>query len=428
MDNRHFDIIVVGGGPAGLMAAIAAAQQGRSVCLVEKGKRLGKKLIISGGGRCNVTNRLPVEEIIAHLPGNGRFLYGAFAQFNNEDIIRFFQERGVQLKEEDHGRMFPVDDRSTTILHTLEKELQQLNVQLIMNDPVVKISFSPLPFTLELSSSHFIRSKSIIVAVGGKAVPETGSTGDGYAWAQAAGHTITPLFPTEVPIVSRSNIIEGRELQGLSLRNIALTVYSHKGKRIITHRGDMIFTHFGLSGPAALRCSQFVVKELAKVPEKPVQMEIDLYPDHSEPQLMEEITQNLAQEGKRSIRNLLKPYIPERMINPILGFAQIQPDIIGDSLQQKAWQELVHLLKHFPIAVHGTLPLEKAFVTGGGVSIKEIDPKTMGSRLLPGLYFAGEILDIHGYTGGYNITAALVTGYVAGLHAAQWVQGDTCNY
>ena len=283
MVSTMYDVIIIGGGPSGLMASIAAAENGRKVLLLEKGKKLGNKLAISGGGRCNVTNRLPQEEIVKNIPGNGRFLYGPFSVFNNEDIIRFFEGLGVALKEEDHGRMFPVSNKAKDVVDALLTEMDRLNVEVKLATRVKKLLMDDEAILgVRLDSGEEIRSNAVVVAVGGKAVPQTGSTGDGYPWAEKAGHTVTELYPTEVPLLSGESFIVTKELQGLALRDVAVSVLNAKGKAVITHQMDMLFTHFGLSGPAILRCSQFVVKEQMKNGKKPVEMRIDSLPSMNE--------------------------------------------------------------------------------------------------------------------------------------------------
>lgn len=415
-----YDVIVIGGGPSGLMAAIAAGEQGAKVLLIDKGDKLGRKLAISGGGRCNVTNRLPIEEIVKHIPGNGRFLYSAFSIFSNEDIIRFFEKLGIRLKEEDHGRMFPITDNAQTVVDALISQLKILNVETRTNTPVANVEYEGgNTIGITLKSGEFLPAKNVIVAVGGKSVPHTGSTGDGYAWAEKAGHTVTELFPTEVPIISEEPFIQKRTLQGLSLRDVGLSVLNQKGKTIITHRMDMIFTHFGISGPAALRCSQFVVKELKKSATNMVTMSIDAIPDTNAEELFQKIVQLLKGEAKKAIKNVLKGLLPERYLLFLLDNNGIDAQTPAGIVPHEKIRGFVRECKQFQFRVHGTLPIEKAFVTGGGVSVKEIHPKEMASKLMKGLYFCGEILDIHGYTGGYNITAALVTGRLAGLNAAK---------
>jgi predicted Rossmann fold flavoprotein len=413
-----YDVLVIGGGPSGLMAAIAAGQQGARVLLVDKGDKLGRKLAISGGGRCNVTNRLPIDEIIKHIPGNGRFLYSAFSEFSNEDIISFFENLGIKLKEEDHGRMFPVTDKAQSVVDALLKELKRLNVEIRTNEPVQDVLYDDEKVRgIKLISGETIQTSAVVIAVGGKSVPQTGSTGDGYAWAENAGHTITELFPTEVPVTSNEPFIQNKTLQGLSLRDVALSVLNPKGKPIITHKMDMIFTHFGISGPAVLRCSQFVVKAMKKFKTNAVTVSIDAVPDTNEEQLFQTIVKDLKQDAKKAIKNVIKGLLPERYLLFLLEKNEIDPLVTYDNLSNEKLRSFVRDCKQFQFKVHGTLSIEKAFVTGGGVSVKEIHPREMSSKLKNGLYFCGEILDIHGYTGGYNITSAFVTGRLAGLNA-----------
>lgn len=416
-----FDVIVIGGGPSGLMAAIAAGEKGAKVLLIEKGDKLGKKLAISGGGRCNVTNNLPIEEIIKHIPGNGRFLYSAFSVFNNQDIIAFFKKLGVELKEEDHGRMFPVSNQSSTVVNAMIDQLAKLHVKVMKNMAVKKVVYQDEQVaSVLLQNGQTIDSKAVIIAVGGKSVPQTGSTGDGYAWAKKAGHTITELYPTEVPLTSQDSFIKQKTLQGLSLRDIELSVLNPKGKVIISHKMDMIFTHFGISGPAVLRCSQFVVKAMKKWNLTEVTMKLDHFPDTNAEMLFQHFVKLIKTDHKKAIKNIFKGEMPERYLHFLLQQAEIDENTQGGTLPHDKLRTFVELCKGFTFHVNGTLPIEKAFVTGGGVSVKEINPKEMSSKLIDGLYFCGEILDIHGYTGGFNITSALVTGRLAGVNAAAY--------
>ncbi|OMQ03334.1 hypothetical protein BXO87_11325 [Bacillus sp. GZB] len=416
---KHYDVIVIGGGPSGLMAAIAAGEEGADVLLIDKGNKLGRKLAISGGGRCNVTNRLPVEEIIKHIPGNGRFLYSAFSEFNNEDIIDFFEKLGIQLKEEDHGRMFPVTDKAQSVVDALLNRLKQLNVTIRTNEKIKEVRYeNGRTAGITTNNDEHINADAVIIAVGGKSVPHTGSTGDGYAWAEAAGHTVTELFPTEVPVTSSEPFIKQKTLQGLSLRNTAVSVLNKKGKPIVTHVMDMLFTHFGLSGPAILRCSQFVVKELKKQPE--VKLRIDLFPGINEEELFQKMHKELKDAPKKALKNALKPWMQERYLLFLLERNGLDPQTSFTELPKDQFRAFVKDCKQFTVAADGTLSLDKAFVTGGGVSVKEIEPKQMASKKMEGLYFCGEILDIHGYTGGYNITSAFVTGRLAGLNAGRF--------
>lgn len=402
-----------------MMAAIGAAEKKAKVLLIDKGNKLGRKLAISGGGRCNVTNRLPVDEIIKHIPGNGRFLYSAFSIFSNEDIIRFFENLGIELKEEDHGRMFPVTDKAQSVVDALISRLKELKVDIKTDSPIKDVHYeNGRVKSVELKTGEVFEADAVVIAVGGKSVPHTGSTGDGYAWAEKAGHTITELFPTEVPLTSSESFIKEKTLQGLSLRSVALSVLNPKGKALITHRMDMIFTHFGISGPAVLRCSQYAVKAMKKWNLKEVTMNLDVLPDTKEESLFQEVSKKIKEEPKKIIKNLLKGMLPERYLLFLLEQNDIDPSAQGATISNEKIKSFVKGCKSFQFKINGTLPLDKAFVTGGGVSVKEIEPQTMASKMMEGLFFCGEILDIHGYTGGYNITSALVTGRLAGLNAA----------
>ncbi|WP_299739684.1 NAD(P)/FAD-dependent oxidoreductase [Rossellomorea sp. y25] len=417
---KKYDVIVIGGGPSGLMASIAAGENGAKVLLVDKGTKLGRKLAISGGGRCNVTNRLPIEEIIKHIPGNGRFLYSAFSEFNNEDIISFFEKLGIKLKEEDHGRMFPVSNRALDVVEALLTRMKELKVDTRTSTSVEEVLYeNGETVGILLKDGETLAANAVVIAVGGKSVPHTGSTGDGYPWATKAGHTITDLFPTEVPLTSDEPFIKKKELQGLSLRSVDLSVLNPKGKKIITHKMDMIFTHLGISGPAVLRCSQYVVKAMKKWNLTHVSMQIDSMPDQNEEQLFQSLHKQVKEEGKKAAKNIFKGLVPERYLLFLLDRAEIDHDEKGDHISSEKIRHFTKLLKQFTFNVNGTLSIDKAFVTGGGVSIKEIEPKTMASKKMNGLFFCGEVLDIHGYTGGYNITSALVTGRLAGLNAAK---------
>jgi len=416
-----YHTIIIGAGPSGLMAAYSASSNGKNVLLLEKKKGLGRKLRISGGGRCNVTNRLPYEEIIKNIPGNGKFLYSPFSTFDNESIIQFFESRSVQLKEEDHGRMFPVSNRAQDVVDALVDSIKQNGVEIHQETTVSSIESENQQITgVTLQDGTFIPAKTVIIASGGCSVPHTGSTGDGYKFAERLGHSITELFPTEVPIKSSEPFIKNKTLQGLSLQNVGLSVLKKNGKPRITHQMDMLFTHFGVSGPAALRCSQFVYKEQKSQKKTDIQMSIDAFPEIKAHDLEQQIVKKLKDEPNKAIKNALKGLVQERYLHFILQQSSIDLDVTYHHLSQQAIRTFVENLKSFTFTVNGTLPLDKAFVTGGGVNIKEIEPNTMASKICAGLYFSGEVLDIHGYTGGYNITSALVTGYVAGYNASQF--------
>lgn len=418
-----YQTIVIGGGPSGLMATVAASDVSDSVLLIEKKKGLGRKLKISGGGRCNVTNKLPYAEIIKNIPGNGKFLYSPFSVFDNESIINFFESRGVKLKEEDHGRMFPVSNKAQDVVDVLINQLKLNQVNIIEETPVVSIEFDH-NFKVKTQKGEF-ESKSLIIATGGTSVPQTGSTGDGYKFAESLGHTITDLFPTEVPITSSEHFIKSKQLKGLSLKNVELSVLKKNGKKRISHQMDMIFTHFGISGPAALRCSQFVYKEQKNQKKKEISMQLDVLPELNHDQLTQKVKSLLAGEPDRYLKNSLRGLIEERYLLFMLEQSKISDETTAHHLSNQQLHEFITNLKSFTFTVNGTLSIDKAFVTGGGISLKEIQPKTMMSKQVPGLFLCGEVLDIHGYTGGYNITSALVTGHVAGINAGAFKDIET---
>ncbi|GAB2479594.1 NAD(P)/FAD-dependent oxidoreductase [Alkalibacterium psychrotolerans] len=416
----HYDVLVVGGGTSGMMAAISASEHGAKVAVVEKNKFVGRKLLVTGNGRCNVTNNRDKEEIISHIPGNGRFLYSAFYQYDNYDIMNFFQSKGIKLKEEDHGRMFPTTDKSRTIVNALIQIMEEAKIDVHTNAPVKTVIYKDgAAAGVELEDGRTLSAKSVILSTGGRAMPKTGSTGDGYKWAKKAGHTIKDLYPTEVPITSEEPFILDRTLQGISLRDADLKVLNKKGKAVISHRMDMIFTHFGISGPAVLRCSMFILQTMKRDKTDHAVMSLDTVPDETVGSLKQSLERLMKHEGEKSVKNTLKQFGPERYILFGLEQAGIDSERAFKTLTPKEIETVIEFLKDFRFNVHGSLPIEKAFVTGGGVNTKEVNPKTLESKLMNNLYFTGEILDYNGYTGGYNITGAFITGRVAGMHAAQ---------
>ena len=387
----HYHTIIIGGGPAGMMATIASASYGQSTLLIEKNKKLGKKLAGTGGGRCNVTNNGTLDDLMAGIPGNGRFLYSVFSQFDNHDIIQFFTDNGVKLKVEDHGRVFPVSDQSRTIIQALENKILELGASIATNCEVVSVTKPEDVFIVKTSENTWTADK-LIVTTGGKSYPSTGSTGYGHEIARHFKHTITDLEAAESPLLTD---FPHKALQGISLTDVTLSY----GKHIITH--DLLFTHFGLSGPAALRMSSFV--KGGEI------LSLDLLPTTSS----QELKDFLEEHREKSIKNSLKTLLPERLADFLVqGFPEK-----AKQLTPPQTEELIQKIKELPIPVTGKMSLAKSFVTKGGVSLKDINPKTLESKLVPGLHFAGEVLDINAHTGGFNITSALCTGWVAGsLH------------
>ncbi|WP_342976612.1 NAD(P)/FAD-dependent oxidoreductase [Streptococcus constellatus] len=385
---KHFDTIVIGGGPAGIMAAISSSFYGQKTLLLEKNKKLCKKLAGTGGGRCNVTNNGNLDDLMAGIPGNGRFLYSVFSQFDNYDIINFFTENGVKLKVEDHGRVFPATDKSRTIIETLEQKMKELGATIKTQTEVVSVKKNEDYFIIK-SSEYIWSCDRLIVTTGGKSYPSTGSTGFGYEIARHFKHTITELEAAESPLLTD---FPHKDLQGISLQDVTLSYDKH----VITH--DLLFTHFGLSGPAALRLSSFV-----KGGET---IYLDLLPQMSKQDLADFLEEN----REKSLKNALKASLPERLAE---FFVQGFPEKVKQ-LTDKERNQLIRSIKALKISVTGKMSLAKSFVTKGGVSLKEINPKTLESKLVPGLHFAGEVLDINAHTGGFNITVALCTGWVAG--------------
>ena len=388
---KTYDTIIIGGGPAGMMAAISSSYYGNKTLLIEKNRRLGKKLAGTGGGRCNVTNNGTLDDLMAGIPGNGRFLYSVFSQFDNHDIIQFFEDRGVALKVEDHGRKKKKTDKSKIIIDALAHSIQELGGEVLTNTEVVSVKKIDNLFHIKSATEEFVCEK-LIVTTGGKAYPSTGSTGFGYDIARHFKIKVTELEAAESPLLTD---FPHKALQGISLDDVSLTYQKHH----ITH--DLLFTHFGLSGPAALRMSSFL-----KGGET---ITLDVLPKLS----TEDLDAFLSENREKSLKNTLKMLLPERLASFL---AQTFPEKVKQLTPQQA-SALVKNLKAMPIKVTGKMSLAKSFVTKGGIDLKEINPKTLESKHVPGLHFAGEVLDINAHTGGFNITVALCTGWVAGsLH------------
>ncbi len=403
-------VIVVGGGPAGIMAAGIAAQKGNEVVLMEKNERLGKKLLISGKGRCNITNATDIEGLIENTPGNGNFLYSAFYTFSNQDLIDFMNELGVRTKVERGERVFPTSDSAKDVMHALQTFLNKNNVR-IMTESAVKrvLTQDGRVIGVERLNGSIMEANSVILAVGGMSYPGTGSTGDGYEIARKLGHTITALKPSLVPLVTKESWV--RDLQGLSLKNISVKFKNPNGKEIYNDFGEMIFTHFGVSGPVILSAS----RHLLSYDFKDIILSIDLKPALSEEKLDERIQRDFEKYSRKQFKNSLDDLLPQKLIPVITHLSQINPEKAVHQVTKEERKRLVILLKGLECTIIAARPIKEAIVTAGGIKINEINPSTMESKKVKGLYFAGEIIDVDAYTGGFNLTIAFSTGYLAGI-------------
>jgi len=406
------DVIVVGGGPAGMMAAIAAAEYGQRVCLLEPNSRLGKKLNITGKGRCNVTNNCSVEELMRNIPCNGRFLYSAFSQYDSSDVMAFFEAQGVPLKTERGNRVFPVSDRSFDISGALEKYLRQLDVSLVRDKAAALILRDGRLAGVKGEGADYEAGK-VILATGGVSYPLTGSTGDGYRLAKSVGHTVVPPRASLVPLVEEGELC--KRLQGLSLRNVALRVYEDD-KKILEDFGEMLFTHFGVSGPLILSASA----HMRNFGKRQYRLEIDLKPALDEQTLDARLLSDFKKHINSDFINALNELLPQKLIEPFVELTGVPPRAKVHDITREQRRRILQLLKAFPVKIGGMRPVDEAIITSGGVSVKEVNPSTMESKLMPGLYFAGELLDVDAYTGGFNLQIAWSTGHLAGVSAASW--------
>lgn len=410
-------IIVIGAGPAGMMAAITAAAQGAKVTIVEKKDRVGRKLSITGKGRCNLTSSVDKDELIKGFPSNGRFLFSAFHEFSNLDLITFFEQRGLKTKVERGNRVFPESDNAEEVVTLLHESLKRAGVKILTATAVQGIAIEAGKVVGVDCQQGRLPAGAVIIATGGMSYPGTGSTGDGYRWASAAGHSIIQLRPGLVPLLAREDWV--KELQGLSLKNTRATAYNAEGKKINEDCGELLFTHFGVSGPIILSMSHAIGACLYQQ-KKPVTIELDLKSALSEEKLDERLQRDLDKYSRKIFKNALDDLLPQKIIAVIIMLSGIDPGKACHQITRHERLGLVHLLKHLQLTIYDTRPIAEAIVTAGGVNVKELDPKTMQSKLVPGLFFAGEVLDIDGYTGGYNLQAAFSTGYVAGKCAALW--------
>lgn len=409
-------VVVVGGGAGGMMAAGKAAQNGASVLLIEKNKRLGKKILISGKGRCNLTNTANIEEIINNFPGNGKFLYSALTNFSNLDLMAFFKERGVELKIERGGRVFPNSDSSGEIVKALENYLAEQRVQILRGVSVVDIKTNGEKVEgVILADSREILGDRVIIATGGASFPGTGSTGDGYNLAQRLGHSIVPIRPSLIPLEVKEEW--AKDLQGLSLKNVTVILQTTTGKKLAQAFGEMLFTHFGVSGPIILTISRKAVDYWQKN-YLPLILKIDLKPALNKEKLDQRLQRDIVKFSNKQIKNGLGDLLPQRLIMPVINLAGINVDKVMHQITKEERKKIIDVLKGLQVTLIGSRPLNEAIVTAGGVNVKEVNPQTMESKLIKGLYFAGEVLDIDGLTGGYNLQAAFSTGYTAGNFAS----------
>ena len=418
-------VVVIGGGPAGMMAAITSAKQNNEVILIEKNNSLGKKLLITGKGRCNITSSLEMDEFIKNIPGNGKFLYSAFQSYTNKDIIKFLKDNGLSVKEERGNRIFPVTDKAQSVLDCFEKELKKSKVNLQYGNKVVQIlvekieengNYKTRVTGVKLESKEKIYADKVIIATGGKSYPATGSNGEGYKLAKELGHTIKDIRASIVPLEADKKICQS--LQGLSLKNVKIAIKDiEKNKKIYEDFGEMMFTHFGVSGPTILSSSAHLLRyknidRLLK--ENKIVLSIDLKPALSEEMLDARILRDFDEFKNKDFKNSLDKLLPQKMIPYVISTSKIFPEKKVNEITKMERRELVHLLKNLEVSIEGFRPIEEAIVTAGGVCTKEINPKTMESKIVKNLFFAGEIIDVDAYTGGFNLQIAYSTGFLAG--------------
>lgn len=399
-----YDVIVIGGGPAGMFAAITAAQNGNTVLLLERNERLGKKLLITGKGRCNVTNHCTSREVLENTPRNGRFLFSAMENCPPDKIYAFFEENGCPLKTERGNRVFPASDRSQSVLDCLIKLIRKYHIS-VQTGRVTELKLQNGAVSEVCTKDHAYGAKAVILATGGLSYPATGSTGDGYSIAKALGHTIIEPEGSLVPLETAGT--DCQDMQGLSLRNVAVKLLDQKGKLLYKDFGELLFTHFGVSGPTALSASAHLKGAGCK-------LLIDLKPALEPQKLQERIIRDLDQYRNRSMENALTDLLPRSMIPVVLRKLNIPAQLQANSLKKEQRRALTELLKAFPVEIKGKRSVAEAIITSGGIKVSEIDPKTMESKLIPGLFFAGEIIDCDAYTGGFNLQIAWATAFAAG--------------
>ena len=429
-------VVIIGGGPAGMMSAITAAERGNNVILFEKMKTLGRKLLITGKGRCNITSSIDIKDFIQNVPGNGKFLYSSFQNYTNRDIIDFLNKQGVKVKEERGNRMFPVSDKSKSVLDAFINKLNELKVDIRVNSRVTKIEVQDGKVVgIRYNNNILENADKIIIATGGLSYPATGSTGDGYKIVQELGHNITKIKPSLVPIIVADKNIETqesikkskyrdsinlcKELQGLTLKNVSIKIINNDNKKIIYEDfGEMIFTHFGVSGPIILSGSAHLLryKNVEELFNKgSIKLIIDLKPALTYEKLDSRVLRDFNAEKNKLFRNALDNLLPKKLIEPVIELSGINENKRVNEITKEERKEIIKILKEFTITLKAFRSIDDAIITAGGVDIKQINPKTMESKLVKGLFFAGEIIDVDAYTGGFNLQIAYSTGYTAGL-------------
>ena len=406
-------VVVIGGGAAGLMAAVIAGREGAKVTLLEKMNYVGKKMGITGKGRCNITNACDMSDFIKNTPGNGKFLYGAYERFTNEDLLQLLHDAGLETKVERGSRVFPASDSALDVRNTFMKLMKHYGVDVHLEEPVKKLLVDDGVVTGVVTDKETYHADAVVIATGGKSYPATGSTGDGYILAAQVGHKITDIRPSLVPIVTEESWV--KDLMGLSLRNVELSVVA-KNKVQAKMFGEMMFTHFGITGPIVLSLSHTVGKLMRKKNIGTIGLDINLKPALSPEILDKRLQKDFDLYSKKQLINGMKDLLPSRLIPLIIELAGIDPQKPINQISKEERQQIGYMLQHMPLTVKGLRPVEEAIVTAGGISLKEFNPKTMESKLVKGLYGAGEVLDIDAFTGGYNLQAAFSTGYVAAMH------------
>ena len=412
-------VVIIGGGPAGMLAGIKAAEDGNSVTILEKNNNFGRKLLITGKGRCNITSSLDISEFINNIPGNGRFLYSAFDNFNNRDIIQLLKEEGLEVKEERGNRIFPVTDNAIDVLNALLKRMKKLKIDIKLKAKVNKIIVKDnKAIGIIYNDKEKMYADKIILATGGVSYPATGSTGDGYKMAKDLGHTIKDVKPSLVPLETYQKD-ECKRMQGLSLRNVGIKITdTEKNKLIYEDFGEMIFTHFGVSGPVIISSSAHLVryKSIDELLEnRKIKLSIDLKPALTKEKLDNRILRDFAELKNKQVKNSLDKLLPQKLIPVILDTLNIDRSKQVNEITKDERTRIVELLKDFELTISDFRPIDEAIITSGGISIKEINPKTMESKIIENLYFAGEIIDVDAYTGGFNLQIAYSTGYTAGI-------------